>query len=96
MLPARQSHRLSLADVLPAGLDSLSGRDNALSLPRADSAVVVEHVLGPWVDLVDRLLVLSADGRLVADGPVRETLAGERERSIIEAQHHKAGALAGG
>ncbi|WP_108252224.1 alkaline phosphatase family protein [Planctomonas deserti] len=41
MLPARQSHRLSLADVLPAGLDSLSGRDNALSLPRADSAVVV-------------------------------------------------------
>jgi hypothetical protein len=41
MLPARQSHRLSLADVLPACLDSLSGRDNALSLPRADSAVVV-------------------------------------------------------
>jgi predicted AlkP superfamily pyrophosphatase or phosphodiesterase len=41
MLPARQSHRLSLADVLPAVLDSLSGRDNALSLPRADSAVVV-------------------------------------------------------
>ena len=41
MLPARQSHRLSLADVLPAALDSLSGRDNALSLPRADSVVVV-------------------------------------------------------
>ena len=41
MLPARQPHRLSLADVLPACVDSLSGRDNALSLPRADSAVVV-------------------------------------------------------
>ncbi|MBD3785156.1 MAG: ABC transporter ATP-binding protein, partial [Micrococcales bacterium] len=28
--------------------------------------VVVEHVLGPWVELVDRLVVLSADGRVVA------------------------------
>ena len=36
--------------------------------------VVVEHVLGPWVDLVDRLVVLSVDGRVVADGPVRTTL----------------------
>jgi hypothetical protein len=41
MLPARQSHRLSLADVLPSCLDSLAGRDNDLSLPAADSAVVV-------------------------------------------------------
>ena len=44
--------------------------------------VVVEHVLGPWVDLVDRLVVLSADGRVVADGPVRETLAAERDRLL--------------
>ena len=44
--------------------------------------VVVEHVLGPWVDLVDRLVVLSADGRVVADGPVRETLASERDRLL--------------
>ncbi len=44
--------------------------------------VVVEHVLGPWVDLVDRLVVLSADGRVVADGPVRETLEVERHRLL--------------
>ncbi len=44
--------------------------------------VVVEHVLGPWVDLVDRLVVLSSDGRVVADGPVRETLASERARLL--------------
>ncbi|CCH71090.1 ABC transporter, ATP-binding protein [Phycicoccus elongatus Lp2] len=37
--------------------------------------VVVEHVLGPWIDLVDRLIVLDASGVIVADGPVRETLA---------------------
>jgi len=44
--------------------------------------VVVEHVLEPWVDLVDRLVVLSADGCVVADGPVRETLARERDRLL--------------
>ncbi len=44
--------------------------------------VVVEHVLGPWVDLVDRLVVLSVDGRVVADGPVRQTLDSERERLL--------------
>jgi energy-coupling factor transport system ATP-binding protein len=48
----------------------------------APTLVVVEHVLGPWVDLVDRLVVLSADGRVVADGPVRETLATERDRLL--------------
>lgn len=44
--------------------------------------VVVEHVLAPWVDLVDRLVVLSADGRVVADGPVRQTLDTERDRLL--------------
>jgi energy-coupling factor transporter ATP-binding protein EcfA2/energy-coupling factor transporter transmembrane protein EcfT len=44
--------------------------------------VVVEHVLGPWVDLVERLVVLSEDGRVAADGPVREVLARERCRLI--------------
>ncbi|MFL6079390.1 MAG: ATP-binding cassette domain-containing protein [Ornithinibacter sp.] len=44
--------------------------------------VVVEHVLGPWVDLVDRLVVLSSDGRVVADGPVRSTLETERDRLL--------------
>jgi energy-coupling factor transporter ATP-binding protein EcfA2/energy-coupling factor transporter transmembrane protein EcfT len=49
---------------------------------RAPTLVVVEHVLSPWVDLVDRLVVLCADGRVVADGPVRETLASERDRLL--------------
>ena len=44
--------------------------------------VVVEHVLEPWVDLVDRLVVLSVDGRVVADGPVRSTLETERDRLL--------------
>ncbi|WP_035904557.1 ATP-binding cassette domain-containing protein [Knoellia subterranea] len=46
------------------------------------TTVVVEHILGPWVDLVDRMLVLDADGVLVADGPVRDVLDRERERLL--------------
>ncbi|NHA69372.1 ATP-binding cassette domain-containing protein [Phycicoccus sp. CMS6Z-2] len=51
----------------------------ALARDGGRTLVVVEHVLGPWTDLVGRLVVLSADGRVVADGPVREVLAAERE-----------------
>jgi energy-coupling factor transport system ATP-binding protein len=46
------------------------------------TTVVVEHVLGPWVDLVDRLLVLDDDGGLVADGPVRDVLREEQDRLL--------------
>lgn len=41
---------------------------------RSTTLIVVEHRLTGWVDLVDRLVVLGADGSIVADGPVRETL----------------------
>nr|WP_240920864.1 ATP-binding cassette domain-containing protein [Phycicoccus endophyticus] len=44
--------------------------------------VVVEHVLAPWVDLVERLVVLSGDGRVVADGPVGEVLHARREELL--------------
>lgn len=52
------------------------------SRPGAPTLVVVEHVLGPWVDLVERLVVLSDDGRVVADGPVRDTLATQRDHLL--------------
>ncbi len=43
------------------------------------TTIVVEHVLGPWIDLVERLLVLDEDGRIVADGPVGEVLRDRRD-----------------
>lgn len=46
------------------------------------TTVVVEHILGPWVDLVDRMLVLDADGVLVADGLVGDVLTNERKRLL--------------
>ena len=37
--------------------------------------VVVEHRLQGWLPMVDRLVVLDDDGRIVADGPADSTLA---------------------
>jgi energy-coupling factor transporter ATP-binding protein EcfA2 len=37
--------------------------------------VVVEHRVDVWLDLVDRVVVLGADGRLIADGTPDEVLA---------------------
>ncbi len=41
------------------------------------TTVVVEHHLEPWLDFVDRLVVLDASGRVVGDGPVHEVLAAD-------------------
>lgn len=42
---------------------------------RGLTLVVVEHRLGGWLDLVERIIVLDAAGAVVADGPPREVLA---------------------
>ena len=41
--------------------------------------VVVDHHLERWVEVVDRLVVLTADGRVLADGPVRQVLDRRRD-----------------
>lgn len=38
------------------------------------SLVVVEHRIGPWLDLVDRLVVIGPGGELVADGDPHRVL----------------------
>ena len=84
-----------LLDEPTAMLDAASAqevRDAVAALSSrvgAPTLVVVEHVLGPWVDLVERLVVLSDDGRVVADGPVRETLD---VRAGAAARHGRLGA----
>ncbi len=66
----------------PGCAAEVRGAVAALARDGGRTLVVVEHVLGPWVDLVERLVVLSAEGQVVADGPVREVLEAERERLV--------------
>jgi len=46
---------------------------------RGTTLVVVEHHLEPWLDHVDRAVVLDGDGAVVADGPPRQVLAEQGE-----------------
>jgi len=47
------------------------------------TTVIVEHHLEPWVDFVDRVVVLSSAGRIVADGPAPEVMEGQG-RALVE------------
>jgi energy-coupling factor transporter ATP-binding protein EcfA2 len=51
-------------------------RTAIVSATRRRTMVVVEHRIGPWLEHVDRVVVLSADGQVVADGDVASFLAG--------------------
>ena len=43
-------------------------REAIASVSAGATLVVVEHEIGPWLDLVDRVVVLSHDGQVVRDG----------------------------
>jgi energy-coupling factor transport system ATP-binding protein len=73
--------RLVLLDEPTAMLDPAAAamvRAAVVSAVRGSGAtlVMVEHQLSDWVDEVDRLVVLDRAGRVSADGPVAQTLAG--------------------
>jgi energy-coupling factor transport system ATP-binding protein len=73
--------RLVLLDEPTSMLDPAAAamvRAAVVSAVRGSGAtlVMVEHQLSDWVDEVDRLVVLDRAGRVSADGPVAQTLAG--------------------
>lgn len=55
------------ANLDPEGVDEV--REAVAGLSRDTTVVVVEHRVGTWADLMDRVIVLGRDGGLVADGP---------------------------
>jgi energy-coupling factor transporter ATP-binding protein EcfA2/energy-coupling factor transporter transmembrane protein EcfT len=61
----------SADEVRRAVLDAVTARGSTL--------VVVEHRLEPWLGLVDRIVVLSKTGAVVADGPPAEVLRRQAE-----------------
>src|SRR5699024_11036805 len=54
-------------------------REAVLTGGRGLTTVLVEHRIAPWVDDVDRVIVLDREGRVRLDGPPREVLAGHGE-----------------
>ncbi|MDF2573562.1 MAG: transporter ATP-binding protein [Agromyces sp.] len=62
------------ANLDPAGIDEVYAVLRELANERDHAIVLVEHNLDAAVDVVDRVVVLDAAGRVVADGPVDEVL----------------------
>jgi energy-coupling factor transporter ATP-binding protein EcfA2 len=58
----------------PAAAASVRDAVRRAAADRSRTTVIVEHRLEPWLDFADRLLVLDADGSLVADGEPRRVL----------------------
>ncbi|RZS64628.1 energy-coupling factor transport system ATP-binding protein [Agromyces ramosus] len=71
------------ANLDPAGIDEVYAVLRELANERDHAIVLVEHNLDAAVDLVDRVIVLDAAGRLVIDGPVRDVLQG-RAGELLE------------
>lgn len=69
----------------PANAESVRRTVDEVTRTRHLTTVVVEHRLGPWLDVVDRLVVLDSGGRIAADG----------EPSAILADHGKSLAAQG-
>jgi energy-coupling factor transport system ATP-binding protein len=51
---------------------------------RGTTLVVVEHRLGPWVEHMDRCVVLDRNGRIRLDGPAERVLREHRETLAAE------------
>ena len=78
---------LILLDEPTANLDAagvLEVRDAVTAAADATGAtvVVVEHRTQTWLPVVDRVVILGANGELVADGPPEPTIAHQREHLL--------------
>jgi energy-coupling factor transporter ATP-binding protein EcfA2 len=58
----------------PAAAAAVRDAVRQAAADRSRTTVIVEHRLEPWLDFADRLLVLDADGSLIADGDPRRVL----------------------
>ncbi|MGO1226392.1 MAG: ATP-binding cassette domain-containing protein [Brachybacterium sp.] len=71
-------------------------RESILATAAGRTLVVAEHRLAPWLDHVERLIVLGEQAQIVADGPPHEIAAGMTAspaaptRSAPRAQHEGA------
>ncbi|MCI2956283.1 ATP-binding cassette domain-containing protein [Agromyces atrinae] len=64
------------ANLDPAGIEEVYAVLRSLAAEGGHAIVLVEHNLDAAIDIVDRVVVLGADGRLVLDGPTDEIMRG--------------------
>ena len=71
------------ANLDPEGV--LEVRDTVDRVARSTGAtlVVIEHRVDVWLDVVDRVVVLGADGGVLADGPARAVIEAEGRRLAV-------------
>ncbi|MEU0498082.1 ATP-binding cassette domain-containing protein [Mycobacterium sp. NPDC006124] len=67
------------ANLDPAGVVEVRDAVAAAAESTGATLVVVEHRTAVWLPVVDRVVVLGEDGRVVADGPPEDTLAREHD-----------------
>ncbi|WP_410374687.1 ATP-binding cassette domain-containing protein [Curtobacterium flaccumfaciens] len=67
------------ANLDPDGVAQVHGAVRALLDETGATLLVVEHRIGTWLDLVDRLVLLEPGGGVVADGPPAQVLADHGE-----------------
>jgi energy-coupling factor transporter ATP-binding protein EcfA2 len=63
----------------PAAAAAVRGLLQSVIAATCCTAIIVEHRLEPWLDFVDRLVVLGADGQLLANGRPDRVLAEQSE-----------------
>ncbi|WES63776.1 energy-coupling factor transporter ATPase [Microbacter sp. GSS18] len=68
------------ANLDPRGIDEVYATLAEVVAARDRAIVLVEHNLDAAMDVVDRVLVLDADGRVVADGSVDDVLRHDADR----------------
>ncbi|WP_395242937.1 ABC transporter ATP-binding protein [Agromyces sp. MMS24-K17] len=70
------------ANLDPSGVAEVRAAVRRVLDETGATLVVVEHRVDVWRDLVDRVVVFGAEGRLIADGAPDEVLAAHRERLL--------------
>ncbi|MGE0221382.1 ABC transporter ATP-binding protein [Mycolicibacterium sp.] len=70
------------ANLDPAGVLEVRDAVAAVAELTGATVVVVEHRTTDWLPVIDRVLVLGADGGVVADGPPQDTIRRESEHLL--------------
>jgi energy-coupling factor transport system ATP-binding protein len=65
------------ANIDPDGVREVRDAVGTVLASTGATAVIVEHRVEAWLDIVDRIIVLGADGGIVADGEPRAVLAAQ-------------------